>query len=133
MTGMPLKAEIDVICFKQTAGWLLRVAVMGLAFVAPIQAQNRPSDRPPISAVGIGHPPAAASSPTQARAMAERGALLDAIREAARKSGRAAPSDYRGSIKVGAVVKGFRITRITPQPDGSVEIEVSVPRAGVGP
>ena len=118
---------------KQAAGRRLLVAILGLAFVAPVQAQIMPSDRPHISAVGIGHPPADASSPTQARAMAERGAFLDAIREAARKSGRAAPSDYRGSIKVGAVVKGFRIVRITPQPDGSVEIEVSVPTAGVAP
>jgi len=118
---------------KQAVALLLLVAaVLPPAFVTPGQTQSTPPD-PAISAVGVGHPPPEATSPTQARAMAERGALLDAIREAARKSGRVAPTDYRGSIKVGAVVKGFRITRITPRPDGSVEIEVAVPSKGVGP
>jgi hypothetical protein len=95
-------------------------------------AYPQPPQAPPlISAVGIGHPPAESRSATQAKAMAERAALLQAIREAAKQSGRQAPMNYRGPVRVGATIQGFRITRITPLPDGSVEIEVSVPPAGV--
>lgn len=100
----------------------------GLAF-----SQDRPGDSLQIVAIGIGRPPARASSPAQARIMAERAAFLQALREAAKQSGRSAPPDYTGPIQVGATVKGFRITRITSHPDGSVEVEVTVPRAGITP
>jgi hypothetical protein len=63
--------------------------------------------------------------------MAERAALLRALREAAKRSGRAAPRDYHGQATVGAVIESFRVTRITPKPDGSVEVEVAVPAAGI--
>lgn len=113
---------------------LLTVLALGLAAAEPLwlQAQDRPDSGTPVTAVGIGRPPADAS-PTQARAMAERSAFLNAIREAASKSGRTAPYEYQGAIRQGMVVKGFRITRLTRRPDGSVEIEVSVPPAGVTP
>ena len=117
-------------------GRILLNLAMGLVIVvaAPawLPAQGPLEAGPLVTAVGVGRPPAEAS-PTQARAMAERSAFLNAIREAAEKSGRAAPYEYRGSIRQGVVVKGFRITRVTRYPDGSVEIEVSVPPSGVTP
>lgn len=114
---------------------MVAVAVLLLLLtMAPAYSQQRPSETPAsISGTGIGHPPTETVSPTQGRAMAERAALLQAISEAARKAGRPAPKNYAGIIRVGATVQGFRITRITPLPDGSVEIEVSVPSAGVTP
>lgn len=111
---------------------ILVSAVLVCFATAPVSPQ--PSDSSPlISAVGVGRPPAEPRSATQARAMAERAALLQAIREAAIKSGRRAPLNYRGAIRVGITIQGFRITRITPLPDGSVEIEVSVPRSRITP
>jgi hypothetical protein len=108
---------------------LLLLYAMGPAYPQQPSAQESPL----VFATGIGHPSPEAASPTQARAMAERAALLQAIREAAKKAGRPAPKNYGGTIRVGATVQGFRITRITPLPDGSIEIEVSVPPAGVAP
>jgi len=84
-----------------------------------------------VTAVGVGRAPDTVTSATQGRAMAERSAFLNAIREAGRMSGRAVPYDYQGPIRAGLLVKGFRITRVTRRPDGSVEVEVSVPRSGI--
>jgi hypothetical protein len=90
-----------------------------------------PAAPPLITAVGIGRPSAESVSAAQARLMAERAALLVALRDAARRSGRAMPPDYQGTVRVGAVIREFRVTRVTPRPDGSVEVEVMVPAAGV--
>lgn len=118
---------------RRRAAWLAALALIpALAEPGQLAAQDRPAPGTPVTAVGIGRPPAGAS-PSQARAMAERSAFLNAIREAASRSGRTAPYEYQGAIRQGVVVKGFRITRLTRQPDGSVEIEVSVPPAGVTP
>jgi hypothetical protein len=102
--------------------WL---AALLLAAVGLAQAQDL------ISATGLGRPPADSASPAQAYAMAERAAFLQAVREAANKAGRQPPLDYAGPIKVGAVIRDFRITRITRLPDGSVQVEVSVPRSRI--
>lgn len=79
-----------------------------------------------LTAIGIGQKPVKASSPTQARAMAERGAFLDAIRKLAERSGRQAPLDYGGPFRVGTTVQGFRIAKIVQDPDGTVEMTVSL-------
>ena len=84
-----------------------------------------------LTAMGKGLPPATAVSPAQARLMADRAALLDALRKAALLSGRAAPRQYQGAIRIGARIREFHITGLTHHPDGSVDVEVSVPRAGV--
>lgn len=81
---------------------------------------------PVLTAIGLGHPPSNATFATQARAMAERGAFVDAIRKLAQRSGRAAPLDYQGPVRVGTTVKGFRIMKVSRHPDGTVEVEVSL-------
>jgi hypothetical protein len=121
------RATTDFTTSTRRGTILLRCLALWLAFLAPSLAPEAEAEPPLISAVGVGRPPADASSPSQARAMAERSAFLEAIREAARKSGRSAPYEYQGRIREGSVVKGFRINRVTPKPDGSVEVEVSVP------
>jgi hypothetical protein len=112
---------------------LLAVGLFLLPAMEPAAAQAPSHDTGPIVASGIGRPPAEAASPAQARAMAERAALLNAIREAARLAGRSVPESFTGPVRVGATIEGFRITRITSLPDGTVEIEVTVPPAGVRP
>lgn len=113
---------------------LVAVAILLVLQSTPAYAQQPPSeDSLFISGTGIGQAPADAVSPAQARAMAERAALLQALRNAAQKAGRPVPKGYSGTIRVGATIQGFRITRMTPLPDGSIEIEVSVPRKGITP
>ncbi len=105
-----------------------------LAFQSGLASpQERPKEGLQIVATGVGRPPAGVSSPPQAKAMAERAAFLQAIRQAAKLADRSAPLDYSGPVVVGAVIQGFRITRVTSHPDGSVEVEVTVPRAGISP
>ena len=113
-------------------GFLATVSafVCCLASVSPAQPASSLHDDMLI-AMGKGLPPATAVSPAQARLMAERAALLDALRKAAVLSGRAAPRHYNGAVSVGARIREFRIVGLTHHPDGSVEVEVSVPRAGV--
>lgn len=79
-----------------------------------------------VRAVGIGYPPPNGTiNEVQGRLLAERAALVDALRNVARQTGRATPRDYRGVIEVGAIVHGFRIERITQLPDGRVEIDIA--------
>ena len=134
MTGMRFMEETEMTVEKGAGLTVHAVILLTAAFMwlSAGPAFPQPSNAPPmISAVGIGRPPDESRSATQAKAMAERAALLQAIREAAKQSGRRAPMNYRGPVQVGATIQGFQITRITPLPDGSVEVEVSVPRAGV--
>lgn len=109
---------------------LLSLGLTLLLSPPSVQPDSR-SAGPLVTAVGVGRAPEAVTSPSQGRAMAERSAFLSAIREAGRMSGRAVPYDYQGPIHEGLLVKGFRITRVVRRPDGSVEVEVSVPRAGL--
>jgi hypothetical protein len=108
--------------------WLLLGLLGWLAPMPSFAAQGTKAETaaPLLTAIGLGHPPSNASSPTQARAMAERSAFVDAIRKLAKRSGLAAPLDYGGPVKVGATVKGFRITKVTQHQDGTVEVEVSL-------
>ncbi|TAJ07068.1 MAG: hypothetical protein EPO61_13895 [Nitrospirae bacterium] len=117
---MPSKAGISF--------WLLLGLLGWLSPMPSLAAQETQAETPALllTAIGLGHPPRNASSPTQAKAMAERGAFVDAIRKLAQRSGRAAPLDYRGPVKVGAAVKGFRITKVARHPDGTVEVEVAL-------
>lgn len=117
MTRMHSKAGISV-GLLSLLGWLMLVP----SFAADEAGVG--THTPLLTEIGIGHPPPHSSSPTQARAMAERGAFLDAIRRLAQKSGRSAPLDYQGQVTVGAVVKGFRIMKVVQRPDGTVEVEV---------
>lgn len=119
-TRMRSKAGINVSLLLSLLGWLTLVPSFaadeaGLGTYTPL-----------FTEIGIGHPPPHASSPTQARAMAERGAFLDAIRRLARRSGRPAPLDYRGPVIVGTVVREFRVQKIVQHPDGTVEVEVAL-------
>ncbi len=115
--------------------WLLLGLLVWLAPTPSLAAQGTKAEpsAPLLTAIGLGHPPRNASFPTQARAMAERSAFVDAIRKLAEKSGRAAPLDYGGPVKVGATVKGFRITKVVQHPDGTVEVEVSLSAPVVTP
>lgn len=127
MTKMPFTAAIDM--GKAAVALAALFLLLHPMWTAYAQSQ----DTSLITASGIGHPPPDAVSPVQAKAMAERAALLQAIRNAARKAGRAAPENFMGTVQVGATVQGFRVMRITALPDGSIEVEVSVPPAGVSP
>jgi hypothetical protein len=120
-------------------GFLL--AVLALSISMPLftaAAADAPAAAKPrmITAIGIGKPPAHASSDAQARLMTERAALLQALRNAARDAGRSIPVDFQGAlengaVRVGAMIQDFRITRVTRRPDGTVEVEVTVPAAGI--
>lgn len=120
MTRIPLQAGIR--------SWLLLGLLGWLVPMPSLAAQGTPTKTPAplLTAIGLGHPPRNASSPTQARAMAERGAFVDAIRKLAQRIGQEAPLDYRGPVTVGATVKGFRITKVARHPDGTVEVEVAL-------
>ncbi len=119
MTRMHSKAGINV-GLLSLLGWLMLVPSLA-ADEAGVGTHT-----PLFTEIGIGHPPPHASSPTQARAMAERGAFLDAIRKLAQRSGRTAPLDYQGPVTVGAVVQGFRVVKVVRHPDGTVEVEVAL-------
>lgn len=120
MTRMPSKAGIRF--------WLLLSLLGWLSPMPSLAAQGVKTETPAslLTAIGLGHPPRDASSPTQAKAMAERSAFVDAIRKLAQRSGKAAPLDYGGPVKVGTTVKGFRVTKVARHPDGTVEVEVAL-------
>ncbi len=120
MTRMSSRVGIRFWLLLGLLGWLAPMPSLA------VQGTKAETSAPLLTAIGLGHPPRNASSPTQARAMAERSAFVDAIRKLAKRSGRAAPLDYGGPVKVGAMVKGFRITKVTQYPDGTVEVEVSL-------
>lgn len=123
MRRTSLKAGTSLYLLLGLLGWAMPLP----ALAAPGAKTEAPA--PLLTAIGLGHPPRDASSPTQARAMAERSAFLDAIRKLAQRSGKAAPLDYPGPVKVGATVKGFRITKVARHPDGTVEVEVALSTA----
>ncbi len=120
MTRMPLQAGIRFWLLLGLLGWV--VPLLSL----PAQGAQTETPAPLLTAIGLGYPPSNASSPTQARAMAERSAFVDAIRKLAQRSGRAAPLDYGGPVTVGTTVKGFRITKVARHPDGTVEVEIAL-------
>lgn len=126
-TRMSSRAGISFGLVMSVLGWLLPMP----SLVAQEAAAEAPV--PLLTAIGVGYPPPNATSPTQARAMAERGAFLDAIRKLAQRSGRAAPLDYQGPVRVGTTVKGFRIMKVLRHPDGTVEVEVALAAPAVIP
>ena len=122
-------------------GMLIAAGVLSaIGCVAPGHAADvsRSDDTRLVIAVGIGRPPEHPASDIQARLMAERAALLHALRNAARDAGRAMPPNHQdamreGTLRVGATLEEFRITRVTRRPDGVVEVEVTVPAARIHP
>lgn len=88
MTRMPSRVGIRFWLLLGVLGWLTPMPSLAA------QGAKAETPAPLLTAIGLGHPPRNASSPTQARAMAERSAFVDAIRKLAQRSGRAAPFDY---------------------------------------
>lgn len=94
-----------------------------------------------VTAVGIGAPPEKASSPGQARAMAERAAfavairnLLEAVKGIQVDSATLVESyvvkDDVVKTRVTGLVKGAQVIRKEVQPDGGVEVTVGVSLTG---
>lgn len=94
-----------------------------------------------VTAVGIGAPPEKASSPGQARAMADRAAfavairnLLEAVKGIQVDSATLVESyvvkDDVIKTRVTGLVKGAQVIKKEVQPDGGVEVTVGVPLTG---
>lgn len=94
-----------------------------------------------VTAVGVGAPPEKASSPGQARAMAERAAfavairnLLEAVKGIQVDSATLVESyvvkDDVVKTRVSGLVKGAQVIRREVQPDGGVEVTVGVSLTG---
>lgn len=94
-----------------------------------------------VMATGIGAPPAMASNPAQARAMAERAAFIVALRnlletvKGVRVDSETVVRNFMVQsdvirTRVDGIVKGAKVVKTQYLSDGSVEVQVSLPMKG---
>jgi hypothetical protein len=94
-----------------------------------------------VMATGIGAPPALATSPAQARAMAERAAYVVALRnlletvKGVRVDSQTVVSNFMVQsdvirTRVSGIVQGAKVVKTQYMSDGSVEVQVAMPMKG---
>lgn len=86
-----------------------------------------------ITVKGIGKPPANAATPTIGKSLAKRAAMADAQRNLAKLVGVTVKEVQDNTVieRVSAVIQGAKIISEKELPDGSYEVEMTMPVLGV--